>query len=443
MKMKFVLLIFLIYFAVMVWILYFSLQLSLFVTPVSKHEESQPIYFRKEFSEAGHDLQGSATLRPGMVMLLSLYAHLPSVTEKYSSISKYLIHFIEKMKKDITVRGVAKDPWELAREWATPNSLVPETAPGLGDILAALSTAPIVSAAPAVGGSQFKIILWLEGKQKVVLAPKIHSLDSILIGKNRGGDRHNGEIVAFHLGRLLGLQMTPIAVGRKVSLKREILPVATQRLAETFSKNKNGDTCFYGICRYCKPQWRVCAVQDTLSCAVIMWLPEHLSILEIDHPWRDNKKNVLARWEYDENYCQEVLVGDQGGKILDIIDVSVLDYIIQNTDRHNAVYIAGEPDSSFVPIDNGKSFGDPHTDYTDMLAPVLQCCRIRQATYERLVLLSGGGMSLALQELLALDPVAPVLTPAHLRATDRRVTHLLAALSACSVKKGGWHNVLF
>ncbi|XP_042880533.1 glycosaminoglycan xylosylkinase-like [Penaeus japonicus] len=204
-----------------------------------------------------------------------------------------------------------------------------------------------------------------------------HSLDSILIGKNRGGDRHNGEIVAFHLGRLLGLQMTPIAVGRKVSLKREILPVATQRLAETFSKNKNGDTCFYGICRYCKPQWRVCAVQDTLSCAVIMWLPEHLPILEIDHPWRDNKKNVLARWEYDENYCQEVLVGDQGGKILDIIDVSVLDYIIQNTDRHTAVYIAGEPDSSFVPIDNGKSFGDPHTDYTDMLAPVLQCCRLK------------------------------------------------------------------
>ena len=49
-----------------------------------------------------------------------------------------------------------------------------------------------------------------------------------------GADRHNGEIAAFHLGRLLGLSMVPLAVGRKVSLKREILGKSSRKLAATF-----------------------------------------------------------------------------------------------------------------------------------------------------------------------------------------------------------------
>ncbi|XP_042887224.1 glycosaminoglycan xylosylkinase-like [Penaeus japonicus] len=151
---------------------------------------------------------------------------------------------------------------------------------------------------------------------------------------------------------------------------------------------------------------------------------------------------VDLRWESDENYCEEVLSGNLADKILDLVDISVLDFLIQNTDRHHCLYVGEKTNGSMAPIDHGRGFGDPHIDYMDIMAPVLQCCRIRAATYERLVLLSGGGMSLALQELLALDPVAPVLTRAHLRATDRRVTHLLAALSACSEKKGGWSNVL-
>lgn len=51
---------------------------------------------------------------------------------------------------------------------------------------------------------------------------------------NSGKDRHNGEIVAFHAARLLGLQMAPVAVGRRIHLAKEILPVASKRLAKTF-----------------------------------------------------------------------------------------------------------------------------------------------------------------------------------------------------------------
>lgn len=78
-----------------------------------------------------------------------------------------------------------------------------------------------------------------------------------------------------------------------------------------------------------------------------------------------------------------------------------------------------------------------------IITSLVLSCRLHQTTYERLVLLSGGGMSQAMKELLALDPIAPVLAEAHLRAMDRRVIHILAALNACRERKGGWHNVLF
>ncbi|XP_045106194.1 glycosaminoglycan xylosylkinase-like isoform X2 [Portunus trituberculatus] len=147
-------------------------------------------------------------------------------------------------------------------------------------------------------------------------------------------------------------------------------------------------------------------------------------------------------------YCEEVMQHepyswDKSPRLLDLMDSAVFDFLIQNGDRHHYNVIAGKPESAIILLDNGKSFGDAEVDHLDILAPVLQCCRIRQTTYERLLLLSGGGLSLAMQELLNLDPLAPVLTRAHLLALDRRVFHVLAALSACRERRGSWHHILF
>jgi hypothetical protein len=49
-----------------------------------------------------------------------------------------------------------------------------------------------------------------------------------------GKDRHNAEVAAFHLSILLGLRRSPLTVGRKVNLRREVMPVATNDLLETF-----------------------------------------------------------------------------------------------------------------------------------------------------------------------------------------------------------------
>ncbi|XP_042880524.1 glycosaminoglycan xylosylkinase-like [Penaeus japonicus] len=382
--------------------------------------------------------------RSGLQMLSSLYKHLPDITSQYSSVSPQLMDLVTKLKLDITRRGVTDDPWGLAYNWTKAETLIPESAPGLGDVLAALSTAPITSADIGHGGTQLKLFIRLKGGQSAVFKPSRYSRNRLITGLNSGFDRHNGEIAAFHLSRLLGLQMVPITVGRNVSLKREILPVSMKRLRETFFRGREGQTCFYGVCRSCMKRNGLCDQQHGLEGTVMTWLPRDVSLAEIQHPWKrsyDNRR--LANWEKRETYCEEVLSSSHAPRLLHLMDAAVFDFLIQNGDRHHYVSVKGAPDSPVILLDNGKSFGDAYVDYMDMLAPVLQCCRLHRSTYERLVLLSGGGMSLALQELLALDPVAPVLTEAHLHAMDRRVKHILAALSACREKKGGWHNVLF
>ncbi|XP_047484909.1 glycosaminoglycan xylosylkinase-like [Penaeus chinensis] len=383
--------------------------------------------------------------RPGLRLLSRLYAHRPSVEAKYSSTSPDLMPFVETLKQDLTVKGVTKDPWALAREWASSKSLVPKSAPGLGDIMAAMATAPITAADICNAGTQVKILLKLQGDQKVLFKPIRYPPTAVLYGKNRGADRHNGEIAAFYLGRLLGLETLPAVVGRKILLTEEVIPVSSPELAETFYTNEENKTCLHARCHRCNPNRVSCAREkDSMEGAVIMWLPEHLHVSEKNYAWRHyyNRKELL-RWETDENFCEVVLRSDEGKIILDLIDMSVLDFLIQNTDRHHYLQDAKDPNASIILVDQGKSFGNPYVDYMDILASLLQCCRIRAATRARLVLLSGGGLSRALRELLGLDPLAPLLADAHLRALDRRLEHVLAALSACSETKGGWHNVLF
>ncbi|XP_047483031.1 glycosaminoglycan xylosylkinase-like [Penaeus chinensis] len=392
--------------------------------------------------------------RTGLRMLSSVYKHLPEIKAKYSSASSQLMDLITKLKRDIAQRKMTDEPWALADKWATTESLVPEPASGLGDVLAALSTAPITAADVGRGGTQLKLFLILEGRQAVVFRPMSCQMsgvnccsgghDIIYDDIYGGPDRPEGEIAAFHLSRLLGLRMTPLTAGRSVSLRRDILPVSTERLSSTFLTGNEGQMCFYGICTFCNKNESVCENFNSLEGSVTMWMPERLVLEEIIHPWhRTYMKNAFAKWENNESFCEIVLQRNHSQKLLHLMDAAVFDFLIQNGDRHHYNSLAGSSDSPVVLLDNGKSFSDAGLDHMDVLAPVLQCCRLRRSMYARLVLLSGGGLSRALRELLGLDPLAPLLADAHLRALDRRLEHVLAALSACSERKGGWHNVLF
>ena len=63
--------------------------------------------------------------------------------------------------------------------------------------------------------------------------------------------------------------------------------------------------------------------------------------------------------------------------------------------------------------------------------------RLRKSTYDRLILLSGGGLSRALGKILSLDTLAPVITDKHLEALDRRLAFVLSAVALCQNENGG------
>lgn len=129
--------------------------------------------------------------------------------------------------------------------------------------------------------------------------------------------------------------------------------------------------CLYGKCFYCKPTEAVCGNKTHFVEGVVLYqvsgpLAKHKS------PWqRTYKDGQKAMWEHsDSNYCNYVKTKLSHGRILDLIDAAIFDFLIQNGDRHHYETRMNR----VVLIDNGKGFGNPSIDFIDILAPLYQCC---------------------------------------------------------------------
>uniref|UniRef100_A0A8C3WIM9 FAM20B glycosaminoglycan xylosylkinase n=1 Tax=Catagonus wagneri TaxID=51154 RepID=A0A8C3WIM9_9CETA len=334
-----------------------------------------------------------------------------------------------------------QSPWEIAAQWVVPREVYPEETPELGAIMHAMATKKIIKADVGYKGTQLKALLILEGGQKVVFKPKRYNRDYVVEGEPYAGyDRHNAEVAAFHLDRVLGFRRAPLVVGRFVNLRTEIKPVATEQLLSTFLTVGN-NTCFYGKCYYCRETEPACADGDTMEGSVTLWLPDVWPLQKHRHPWgRTYREGKLARWEYDESYCDAVKKTspyDSGPRLLDIIDTAVFDYLIGNADRHHyESFQDDEGASMLILLDNAKSFGNPSLDERSILAPLYQCCIIRVSTWNRLNSLKNGVLKSALKSAMAHDPISPVLSDPHLDALDQRLLSVLAAVKQCTDQFG-------
>uniref|UniRef100_A0A1B6G677 FAM20 C-terminal domain-containing protein n=1 Tax=Cuerna arida TaxID=1464854 RepID=A0A1B6G677_9HEMI len=334
-----------------------------------------------------------------------------------------------------------------ALKWVSGRQLFPETSSlPIGRVLNSLCSSRVEKADNMAEGTQLKLLLTLEGGLKAVFKPQWYKRTEIVTGNVYAGkDRHNGEVAAFHLSWLLGLRRVPLTVGRRLNLRQEIMPVGSSSLLKTFHQEGN-NTCFYGVCYYCSPQDPVCASQDILEGALILWLPQDYTLKKFRHPWqRTYKSNMPARWELDADYCQVVRKSDlysRGPRLLDIIDTAIFDFLIDNGDRHHYEVFQNINDSAVLFIDNGKSFGNPHVDHIDILAPLYQCCRLRLTTWTRLLWLRSQSFSDTLRQLLEWSHIAPVLSDPHFTALDRRLLATIAAVHLCFTERNGQHNVI-
>lgn len=350
--------------------------------------------------------------------------------------------FLNEAKGDVIDTMTLEDAWGLAQSWGSARYVYPKNDQELMTVLRAMVTAPIISATVGSGGTQLKATLTLKGGQKAVFKPLRYPRDAIFTDTPyAGADRHNGEIVAFHLSRLLDFRWSPLVTGRKLNLNTEILPVAERSLKNTFL-TKGNNTCFYGVCYYCNHNDPACASGDVMEGALILWLPKKFKLKMHRHPWRRlYKKGHLAPWEENDGHClrvQKHKLYSKGPRLLDLIDVAVFDFLIGNADRHLYEVLDGVDGSMVILMDNGKSFGNPYDDEVTILAPLYQCCRIRKSTQEKLQRYSGRSLSKNLQHLTRFDALYPLLSEEHLLALDRRRLKVLDVIKYCL--QGRNHN---
>jgi hypothetical protein len=77
---------------------------------------------------------------------------------------------------------------------------------------------------------------------------------------------------------------------------------------------------------------------------------------------------------------------DSGRRLLDLMDMAVFDFLTGNMDRHHYETFRLFGNDTFpLHLDHGRGFGKPFQDEVSILAPVLQCCLLRQSTLTTLL----------------------------------------------------------
>ncbi|XP_053328295.1 extracellular serine/threonine protein kinase FAM20C [Spea bombifrons] len=327
--------------------------------------------------------------------------------------------------------------------------------PAIVGLLQDLCSQKITSVAMKSGGTQLKLIMTFHNYGQALFKPMKQTREQETppdFFYFSDYERHNAEIAAFHLDRILDFRRVPPVAGRLVNMTREIRDITRdKKLWRTFFISPANNICFYGECSYyCSTEHALCGKPDQIEGSLAAFLPD-LSLAKRKtwrNPWRRSyHKRKKADWEVDADYCEEVKQTppyDSGTRLLDVIDMTVFDFLMGNMDRHHYETFEKFGNETFIiHLDNGRGFGKYSHDELSILVPLNQCCRIKKSTYLRLQLLAKEEYKLSglMEESLMLDKVAPVLYQPHLEAMDRRLRIVLKAVSDC-IEKNSYENVV-
>ncbi|XP_078274213.1 extracellular serine/threonine protein kinase FAM20C-like [Rhinoraja longicauda] len=330
------------------------------------------------------------------------------------------------------------------------NELYSRHNPAIDGLLGDLATQQISSVVMKSGGTQLKLIMTFQNYGQALFKPMKQTREQETppdFFYFSDYERHNSEIAAFHLDRILDFRRVPPVAGRLVNMTREIRDVThDKKLWRTFFISPANNICFYGECSYyCSTEHALCGKPDKIEGSLAAFLPD-LALARRKtwrNPWRRSyHKRKRAEWEMDPDYCEEVKQTapyNSGTRLLDLIDMTVFDFLMGNMDRHHyETFEKFGNDSFIIHLDNGRGFGKHSHDELSILVPLSQCCRIKQSTYLRLQLLAKEEhrLSEVMAESLLNDKLSPILIDAHLKAMDRRVRVVLKTVSDCLERDG-------
>ncbi|XP_004374241.1 pseudokinase FAM20A [Trichechus manatus latirostris] len=254
--------------------------------------------------------------------------------------------------------------------------------------------------------------------------------------------RHNAEIAAFHLDRILDFRRVPPTVGKLVNVTKEILEVTKNEILQSvFFVSPASNVCFFAKCPYmCKTEYAVCGNPHLLEGSLSAFLPS-LNLaprLSVPNPWiRSYTLAGKEEWEVNPLYCdivKQIYPYNSSNRLLNIIDMAIFDFLIGNMDRHHYEMFTKFGDDGFlIHLDNARGFGRHSHDELSILSPLSQCCVIKKKTLLHLQLLAQANYRLSdvMRESLLDDQLTPVLTEPHLLALDRRLQIILKAVEGC------------
>ncbi|XP_034563176.1 extracellular serine/threonine protein kinase FAM20C [Notolabrus celidotus] len=322
--------------------------------------------------------------------------------------------------------------------------------PVIDALLKDLVTQRITSVAMKSGGTQLKLIMTFHNYGQALFKPMKQTREQETppdFFYFSDFERHNAEIAAFHLDRILDFRRVPPVAGRLVNMTKEIRDVTRdKKLWRTFFISPANNVCFYGECSYyCSTEHALCGKPDQIEGSLAAFLPD-LALAKRKtwrNPWRRSyHKRKKAEWEVDPDYCEEVKQTppyDSGTRLLDIMDMTIFDFLMGNMDRHHYETFEKFGNETFIiHLDNGRGFGKHSHDELSILVPLSQCCRVRKSTHLRVQLLAKEEykLSMLMAESLVRDRLSPILIQPHLDAMDRRLRQVLHVLSECIEKEG-------
>ncbi|XP_071792950.1 glycosaminoglycan xylosylkinase-like [Asterias amurensis] len=341
-------------------------------------------------------------------------------------------------------------PWQQFHSDIHQDALYSEDAPYMASLLNDLATVKIVNVSLFDGGSQAKLDVRLADGNRAIVKPMRASREFVYKYNKKepfwlDQERHNAEIAAFHLDKILGFRRVCPCAGRLINLTQELLlNCKDQELLKTVFR-KDGNICFIGKCApwFCNEEHPICAKGDMMEISLCQFLPSFdggFPIFQREYPWSQGVKESKV-WK-GKNICQDFLeqpVWMNGRYFLDLIEQGMFDFFIRNYDRHHFDMLYKYKRNGFIVfLDNGKGFGNPHEDDITFLAPVYQCCKVRRSTYLHFQTLTQPESRLSdlLRTSMSHDPLAPVVTEHHLRAMDRRLATVLQTIDKCIQTKG-------
>jgi len=334
--------------------------------------------------------------------------------------------------------------WDRFQYGISKEEMYPDQASTVSALLDTMRTLPVIGISQKEGGTQLKLIIEYEDGGQALFKPMRFPRTQETLPNHfyfTDYERHHAEVAAFHLDQLLGFRRAVPVTGRLLNITRDIYALAEGDLLKTFFISPAGNLCFHGKCSYyCDTSHAICGNPDMLEGSFAAFLPAKSVAPRKTwrHPWRRSyHKRRKAKWETDPDYCEvvkDVHPYNGGRRLLDVIDLCIFDFLMGNMDRHHYETFKLFGNDTFpVHLDHGRAFGRSGHDEMSILAPLYQCCVIRQSTISMLLSYHSGPVSLsaALNRSLSSDPISPVLTSQHLEAVDRRVGLVLQVVREC------------